>query len=136
MNDLAFGKAMGTSTGGVVPYSSDYKTINNNEYMTRHDFHSYVDGIYLGYKWQCVEFARRWLYVNKGYIFNNVAMAYEIFELTSVRDLATNTELPLYAFKNGATRPCLCNESRYLRIITTITVDLFISALFYWNVFK
>jgi glutathionylspermidine amidase/synthetase len=105
MNDLQFGKAMGTSTGGVVAYSSDYKTVNNNEYMTRHDFHSYVDGIYLGYKWQCVEFARRWLYVNKGYIFNNVAMAYEIFELTSVRDLATNTELPLYAFKNGATRP-------------------------------
>jgi glutathionylspermidine amidase/synthetase len=105
MNDLAFGKAMGTSTGGVVAYSSDYKTVNNNEYMTRHDFHSYVDGIYLGYKWQCVEFARRWLYINKGYIFNNVAMAYEIFELTSVRDLTTNIELPLYAFKNGATRP-------------------------------
>ena len=29
MNDLAFGKAMGTSTGGVVAYSSDYKTVNN-----------------------------------------------------------------------------------------------------------
>jgi hypothetical protein len=49
MNDLKFGKAMGTTTGGVVSYSSDYKTVNNNEYMTRHDFHSYVDGIYLGY---------------------------------------------------------------------------------------
>ena len=31
---LAFGKAMGTSTGGVVAYSSDYKTVNNNETTT------------------------------------------------------------------------------------------------------
>jgi glutathionylspermidine amidase/synthetase len=55
----------------------------------------------MGYKWQCVEFARRWLYLNKGYIFDDVAMAYNIFDLRSVRDIKTNCRLPLNAFANG-----------------------------------
>lgn len=58
----------------------------------------------MGYKWQCVEFARRWTYVNRGYIFADVAMAYEIFRLRSVRRVDTGEELPLRAFRNGARR--------------------------------
>ncbi len=103
--ELAFGQALGTAPGNVVSYSSDYKTAKDIEYPTRSHYRNYVDGIYMGYKWQCVEFARRWLYVNHGMIFNDVAMAYEIFNLRYIRDVKNNTELPLNAFANGSSRP-------------------------------
>ena len=99
---LPFGKILGYGPGDVPAFSSDYETADSNEYPSRSAYRSYVDGIYMGYKWQCVEYARRWLYLNRGYIFDDVAMAYDIFELRSVRDLNTNSRLPLQAFANGA----------------------------------
>ena len=99
-----FGTLLGVAAGGVCSYSSDYETANDTEYPNRSAYRSYYDGIYMGYKWQCVEFARRWLYVNKGYIFNDVSMAYEIFNLRDVREIQSNTTLPLKAFKNGSLR--------------------------------
>ena len=58
----------------------------------------------MGYKWQCVELARRWLYVNRGYVFDDIAMAYDIFRLKSVTRTADNSKLPLKSFANGARR--------------------------------
>jgi glutathionylspermidine amidase/synthetase len=101
-NALHFGKLLGYGPGGVAAYSSDYETASDEEYPTRSSYRSYLDGIYMGYKWQCVEFARRWMYINKGYIFDDVAMAYDIFELRSVRDVQANTRLPFQAFTNGS----------------------------------
>ena len=102
--ELLFGLPLGVAKGGVTSYSSDYETVNETEYPNRSAFRSYHDGIYMGYKWQCVEYARRWLYINKGLIFNDVTMAYEIFKLTSIRDVTNNQELPLCSFKNGSQR--------------------------------
>ena len=104
IKDLKFDLPIGTALGNVVAYSSDYTSADSALFKSRADYRSYVDGIYMGYKWQCVEFARRWLYHNKGYIFNDVAMAYEIFNLRTVRDLAKGIELPLNAFANGSSR--------------------------------
>jgi len=59
----------------------------------------------MGYKWQCVEFARRWLYVNCGYVFDDVAMAYDIFRLRHVIIRRDNVLLPLNSFFNGSRRP-------------------------------
>lgn len=59
----------------------------------------------MGYKWQCVEFARRWMYVNTGCVFDDVAMAHEIFRLRFVREVKSGKRLPLYAFRNGSLRP-------------------------------
>lgn len=101
---VPFGSLLGVAEGGVCSYSSDYQSASDQDYPSRSSYRSYYDGIYMGYKWQCVEFARRWLYVNRGYIFNDVAMAYEIFNLRSVREITSNKTLPLYAFKNGSTR--------------------------------
>jgi glutathionylspermidine amidase/synthetase len=103
-DDLPFGEPLGIAPGGVISYSSDYETADVKAYPSRSHYRSYVDGIYMGYKWQCVEFVRRWLYTNKGYIFNDVAMAYEIFRHRYVRDLVNNDELPLNSFKNGSLR--------------------------------
>jgi glutathionylspermidine amidase/synthetase len=133
--DLKFGKELGTALGGVISYSSDYETADEEDYPSRSHYRSYVDGIYMGYKWQCVEFARRWLYVNKGYIFNDVAMAYEIFRLRYVRDIVNSIELPLNAFKNGSQRRpepgCLLiwdeggefEETGHVAIITEVYED-------------
>lgn len=97
-----FGALLGIAPGDVPAYSSDYETVSDHEYPSRSSYRSYVNGIYMGYKWQCVEFARRWMYMNCGYIFDYVAMAYDIFELRTVRDLASNSLLPLQAFRNGS----------------------------------
>ncbi|SUG18467.1 glutathionylspermidine synthase [Salmonella enterica subsp. arizonae] len=44
-------------------YSSDYSSLD-----LRDDddaaFRSYIDDEYMGHKWQCVEFARRFLFLN------------------------------------------------------------------------
>ena len=104
LRSLPFGGVQGVTADGVVSYSSDYDTVDETQYPNRKAFRSYYDGVYMGYKWQCVEFARRWLYINKGQIFNDVAMAYEIFKLRSIRDVVNNTELPLNAFANGSLR--------------------------------
>lgn len=101
---LPFGSPLGAALGDVVSYSSDYDYVDETQYPNRAAFRSYYDGIYMGYKWQCVEFARRWLYINKGLIFNDVTMAYEIFKLRTIRDLKNNIDLPLNAFKNGSKR--------------------------------
>jgi len=90
--------------GGVPVYSSDYATADEVELPDRHSYRSYVDGIYMGEKWQCVEFARRWLYLNRGWIFDEVGMAYEIFDLESIRDVRNETLLPVRSFRNGSKR--------------------------------
>lgn len=91
--------------GGVPVYSSDYASADRAELPTRQAYRSYVDGIYMGHKWQCVELARRWMYLNRGYVFDDIAMAYDIFRLRHVRVVADGALLPLRAFLNGARRP-------------------------------
>ena len=103
-NKQPFGTVLGYAPGNVAAYSSDYDSASEAEYPSRKSFRSYYDDIYMGYKWQCVEFARRWLYINFGYIFDDVVMAYDIFDLRSVRDIKNNVLLPLQAFENGNKR--------------------------------
>jgi len=100
-----FGTVLGMAPGDVPVYSSDYSTADDSALPDRHSYRSYLDGIYMGQKWQCVEFARRWLYVNQGLLFDDVGMAYEIFDLTSIRDVRNNARLPLRSFRNGSRRP-------------------------------
>lgn len=74
-----FGTLLGYAPGGVAIYSSDYDTITEAEKEDDISFRSYIGNEYMGYKWQCVEFARRFLYLNYGVVFTDVGMAYEIF---------------------------------------------------------
>jgi glutathionylspermidine amidase/synthetase len=105
MPHAPFGTILGYAPGKVPVYSSDYETANEQEYPNRHAYRSYLDGVFMGYKWQCVEFARRWLYLNKGYIFADVPMAYDIFHLTEVTVVSDHSTLPMKSFRNGARRP-------------------------------
>ena len=99
-----FGSIIGIAPGNVPVYSSDYESADDTEFPDRKSYRSYLDGQYMGQKWQCVEFARRWLYVNFGCVFDEVAMAYDIFRLRSVRHVESGGRLPLAAFRNGSKR--------------------------------
>lgn len=101
----SFGEILGYAPGDVPVYSCCEQSMNKKIFKTRHDFLHFVDDLFMGYKWQCVEFARRWLYLNKGYIFEDVAMAYDIFSLESVTNPKTDQQFPLRSFKNGSKRP-------------------------------
>ena len=99
-----FGTLLGHAPGQVPIYSSHYPSADAREYPDRESYRSVLDGVYMGYKWQCVEFARRWLYVNNGYVFDDVAMAYDIFALRHVTRLVDDQLLPLHSFRNGSQR--------------------------------
>ncbi len=100
-----FGTLLGHAPGGVAIYSSHYPSVDPAEYPDRESFRSALNGVYMGYKWQCVEFARRWLYINHGCVFDDVAMAYDIFSLHSMTRLEDQQLLPVHAFRNGSKRP-------------------------------
>ena len=130
-----FGAVIGIAPGNVPVYSSDYESADDTELPTRQAYRSYVDDIYMGHKWQCVEFARRWLYLNHGYVFDDIAMAYDIFRLTTVRVVKDNRLLPLRSFKNGSRRwpvpGCLLiwdeggefETTGHVAIVTEVTPD-------------
>ncbi|RRJ85068.1 glutathionylspermidine synthase family protein [Aestuariirhabdus litorea] len=99
-----FGTQLGVAPGGVPVYSSHYPSADPQEYPDRESYRSYLDGHFMGYKWQCVEFARRWLYLNHGYVFEGVPMAYDIFDLRTVKRVEDRTMLPLQAIRNGSFR--------------------------------
>lgn len=99
-----FGTVLGYAPGNVAAYSSDYPSADPAQLPNRQSYRNHVDGVYTGYKWQCVEFARRWLLLNRGYVFDDIAMAYDIFRLQQVRVVGNNTTLPLHSFRNGSRR--------------------------------
>jgi len=99
-----FNTLLGYAPGNVPVYSSHYPSADDTEFPDRKSYRSYIDGIFMGYKWQCVEFARRWLYLNKGCTFDNIPMAYDIFHLRTLRSVHDHTLLPLRSFRNGAKR--------------------------------
>jgi hypothetical protein len=64
-----FGGVLGVTDGGVDVYSCDYKTAPSGT-----EYDNYVGGVYTGYKFQCVELARRYLLINHGVVFDSVFM--------------------------------------------------------------
>ena len=65
-----YGEIIGTFNG-VNAYSNQQGLLNSDET-------NYYNGIYTGIKWQCVEYARRYLIVRHGITFSDVNNAYEI----------------------------------------------------------
>lgn len=100
-----FGTLLGHAPGGVAIYSSDYESADPQHYPDDAAYRHFIDCEYMGYKWQCVEFARRFLYLNYGMVFTDVRMAYEIFALRYLRQVVNDAILPLQAFANGCGRP-------------------------------
>lgn len=70
----------GSTQRGVLAYS-------NGSSNTFTAVKNYVDGIFMGYQWQCVEFARRWLWLEKGLLLPERPCAFFLSGVKSVRRL-------------------------------------------------
>ena len=88
-----FGTLLGYAPGGVAIYSSDYENLDPEQFPNDASFRSYSGHEYMGYKWQCVEFARRFLFLNYGIVFTDVGMAHEIFSLRFLRQVINDNKI-------------------------------------------
>jgi len=100
-----FGVILGHAPGGVPCYSSHYSSIPCIWWCCCCCFWPFhkMNGESVGIKWQCVEFARRWLLLQRGYVFESVPCAYNIFDLTSVLTVPGKNRLKMTAHLNGST---------------------------------
>jgi glutathionylspermidine amidase/synthetase len=97
--ETPFGDVLGHSPKGVVAYS------NCRAECVVPQSHE-VDGTYTGLKWQCVEYARRWLLVNQGAVFGDVDIAADIWtKIDRLTKVADQSEIPLAARLNGSPEP-------------------------------
>jgi CHAP domain len=63
-------------------------------------------GVLTGIKWQCVEFARRWLLDHLGVVYGDVDVAADLWDkIQSVTRIADGKSLPMKIFLNGAGQP-------------------------------
>ena len=63
------------------------------------------NGTYTGIKWQCVEYARRWLLVNTGAVYGDVDIAADIWDkIDHLTDVKTKIPIPLETHLNGSTQ--------------------------------
>ncbi|CAK4457548.1 unnamed protein product [Aphanomyces euteiches] len=101
LSKAPFGTLLGITDGGVHVYSSDYSSLDPAVRSNRAHFQSLLGTVTTGYKWQCVELARRYLLVNYGVVFDNIAMAYDIFRLRTVTRVADDQLICMHAYPNG-----------------------------------
>ena len=93
-----YGKVLGKSPRGIEAYSncqSGCVIFEPNKW----------NGTYTGIKWQCVEYARRWLLINTGAVYGDVDIAADIWDrIDYLTDVKTNKQIPLEAHLNGSTQ--------------------------------
>jgi len=97
-----YGEVLGTALGKVPAYS------NCNAGCVVFSPNFYPDkkhGTYTGIKWQCVEYARRWLLINKGVVYGDVDIAADIWGLDFVTRVKDKTNFKLLGFANGDSSP-------------------------------
>lgn len=71
-------------------------------YMNRNDESPhYVSGVYTGLKWQCVEYARRWLLIKKKITFESVKDASDIWDLDTATQASTGQSIPFHSATTG-----------------------------------
>jgi len=98
---VPFGGVIGVAPGGVVAYSSHYESADPKEYPSNSSYICHHDGVYTGYKYQCVEFARRFLVQVAGITFGDVQMAYHIFDIRSFKHVKSGEEVAIVREANG-----------------------------------
>jgi glutathionylspermidine amidase/synthetase len=90
-----YGDVLGVSPAGIAAYSncdSDCVIFEPNR----------LNEIYTGIKWQCVEYARRWLLKEKGVVFGDVDIAADIWSLEQVTNPLNQHTQKFQSIVNGA----------------------------------
>lgn len=90
-----YGKVLGEDKSKVVAYS------NCNAGCVVFEPNR-QEGTYTGIKWQCVEYARRWLLSNQGVVFGDVDIAADIWKLSEVSRVPGDTKQAFHSYVNGS----------------------------------
>ena len=89
----------GIASTNVPAYSNRKSSIFN---IGQH----YVHGVYTGFQWQCVEYARRWLLLRKSCTFGDVPCACNIWnDIPHVERVTDGQTFRLRAVPNGSAAP-------------------------------
>lgn len=90
---------LGTTPEGIPAYTSthSFKEINHVEWKGQ--------TIITGWKWECVEFVRRYLLNTKGIIFKDVTHANEIWGLLNFINVENKTDVPCMHYSIGTISP-------------------------------
>jgi hypothetical protein len=90
-----YGSVLGRSHGGVIAYSNcSARCVSRTP--------NHVQGRYIGMRWQCVEYARRWLRKRRGVVYGDVDVAADIWKHETVERVRDGQKLPLLRFENGS----------------------------------
>jgi glutathionylspermidine amidase/synthetase len=98
-----FDTVLGVTDGGCIAYSCDYETVDRTKFPTRESMQMTHNSVYTGYRYQCVELARRYLLINHGVVFESIPMAYDIFNLRTVKRVVDDELFAMTAHENGST---------------------------------
>lgn len=94
-----YGRALGRSPGGVVAYSNCSPRCVSRQANT-------IDGTYVGMRWQCVEYARRWLLFRDGVVYGDVDVAADIWtKIDSYKRVADGARIALEKHEEGGAVP-------------------------------
>jgi glutathionylspermidine amidase/synthetase len=105
-NTVPYNVVLGVASSNVRAYSNGDDTFYSNESHVLH-------GTYMGMKWQCVEFARRWTFLRKSSIFESVDGADDMWnQLKYVERVTDKARFPLRRHDNGS--PNLPKNDSYL----------------------
>ena len=89
----------GYASTNVPAYSNGNDSYISEEY-------TYLYGIRTGMKWQCVEYARRWLFIRKGCVFDSVDAAVDMWtQLKTIQRVVDGKCFNLKTHANGSTSP-------------------------------
>lgn len=92
--ESTYGSLLGVSPAGVEAYS------NCNSSCVIFEPNRY-NQIYTGIKWQCVEYARRWLLHELGVVYGDVNIAADIWVLDQVNDPLSEMDYTFASHVNG-----------------------------------
>ena len=98
-NTAPFGEITGYASTNVPAYSN--RDDNDRSSGESHCLY----GVYMGAKWQCVEYARRWLFLRKGCIFDDVGVAPDIWHLDFVQRVIDKKYFNFIHHPNGSPSP-------------------------------
>ena len=94
---VKYGEVLGKSMSGVEAYSNcSSRCVNPIPF--------FVNKTFTGIKWQCVEYARRWLLMNQGVVYGDVDVAADIWQLESVTSPDKKIQKDFLSILNGDTQ--------------------------------
>ncbi len=92
--ESVYGSLLGVSPAGIEAYSN----CNSNCVIFEPNRHNQI---YTGIKWQCVEYARRWLLQELDVVYGDVNIAADIWALDQVNNPLSEAKYNFASFVNG-----------------------------------